>query len=622
MEGAGIKGQGMKVYFPYEKAREEQKLLIQDIAAAIKERKVLLAHAPTGLGKTVSSLAPALSYALENSKKVFFLTPKVSQHEIVLETAQLMNQKFNLGIKAVDLVGKKNMCLDPFISNTKQGFYEACSKKKKDGYCVHYNNAKGSTPKQKAVAQRRKADILCRYNESHSKIKELCETKDLCPYEVTLEMVKKADLVIGDYSHLFNDSIRENLFGQSGIMLSDSIVIVDEAHNLPSRLRDMMASSLDTNALEKAAKEAKMVGDFEMEFLMKDLEKAILALAKKLSIERNDAVLDAKDLDVLRSAGRGNIEKIEEAALKFMAKTKMSGAYLLAAGEFLSDLMNEKQHTLHVVERRHGLRASIYPLDAAEIASGVLNSAHSAVLMSGTLLPLAMYRDVLGIKDAAMKEYKSPFPKENRLNIFVERTTTKYSARSDEQFDEISSIVEKVVSKVPGNTIVFFPSFEVLERIAPLLAIRRKVLKQEREMTHEQKSSMVKEFKALGSGFGGVLLAVSGGSIAEGIDFPGENLLCAIIVGIPFAKVSIYSDALIKFYDDRFGKGWEYAYNAPAIGKAVQAAGRVIRTETDRGVCVFLDQRFSDPRYKNYYPKDFNAVKSMEPEKEVEKFFK
>jgi DNA excision repair protein ERCC-2 len=265
---------------------------------------------------------------------------------------------------------------------------------------------------------------------------------------------------------------------------------------------------------------------------------------------------------------------------------------------------------------------SIYPLDASEISSGVLGAVSSAVLMSGTLLPLKMYADVLGISGEVKKEYKSPFAQANRLNLFVDRTTTKYTSRSDEQFEEIASIVEHIVGKVPGNTIVFFPSFEILERIFPLLAIRRKVLKQERDMTSEQRGTIIRDFKRLGAVFGGVLLAVSGGSIAEGIDFPGEHLFCAIIVGIPFARVSIQTDAIIKFYEQKFCRGWEYAYNAPAIGKAVQAAGRVIRTETDRGVCVFLDERFSDERYKGYFPKDFRAIRTKEPEKQVAEFFK
>jgi DNA excision repair protein ERCC-2 len=175
---------------------------------------------------------------------------------------------------------------------------------------------------------------------------------------------------------------------------------------------------------------------------------------------------------------------------------------------------------------------------------------------------------------------------------------------------------------MPGNTIVFFPSFETLESISTLLRTRRQILKQEREMVQDDKTKSVHKFKLLGSQFGGVLLAVSGGSFSEGIDFPGDYLSCAIIVGVPFGRMDIYTNALIDFYEKKFHKGWEYAYNGPAITKAMQASGRVIRTETDRGACIFLDTRFSEPRFKIYYPKDFEAKKTIEPEKELEKFFK
>jgi Rad3-related DNA helicase len=375
-------------------------------------------------------------------------------------------------------------------------------------------------------------------------------------------------------------------------------------------------------------------------------------------------VLEGNDLLFLRKIGIMDMEKISEASTKFMNKNKTENCYLLAVDEFLHDVHNEKEHTHFVIERKGSLTITVQPLNPADMTSNVLSQVHSAVLMSGTLLPLAMFSDVFGVtqlnakfsakaqEEAELKnnslgaatalsihqkelegqnsdalkvltkEYKSPFPKENRLNLIATKTTTKYTARSSTQYFDIAGEIDKIVSKVPGNTIVFFPSFELMYSISNLLKTRRQVLKQEREMTQDDKTKLVNKFKTLGSGFGGVLLAVSGGSIAEGLDFPGDYLSCAIIVGIPFAKMNIYSNALINYCEKKFRKGWDYAYNAPAINKAMQAAGRVIRTETDRGVCVFLDERFGEDRYKRFYPKDFVAIHTKEPEKEVEEFFK
>ncbi len=613
----------MKVYFPYAEVRGEQKKLVADVLNAIKEESVLVAHAPTGLGKTVSTLAPAISYAREYGKKVFFLTPKISQHEIVLETARLMNEKFDLEIKTVDLVGRRQMCIDPFLSRAEytKGFYEACFKKKKNGQCKFYNNAKGKTPKQKALAHRRKADLLRGYNKSHSEMKEVCSFREMCPYEINLEMCKKANLIIGDYSHLFHEDISKGILASAGVSLNDCIIVVDEAHNLGDRLRDMLSSSLDMDGLERAAKEARNVGDFEVEIILKDIAKEYNDIGKKLSLERNEAILQREDLDFLRHYAKDNFEKIGKAAEKFMTKNELEGSWLLNTDVFFHNLLREKQHTLHVVERKKSLGISINPLDASEIAADVLNSAHAAILMSGTLLPLEMHADVLGIRKAILKEYVSPFPKKNRLNIFVDRTTTKYTQRSTGQYKEIGKITSDIIGNVQGNTIVFFPSFEMMENIAPHIGTGRKVLRQDREMSAEERGKLIHNFKLLGQGFGGVLFAASGGSIAEGVDFPGDGLSCAIVIGIPFAKVSIYSDALICYYDQKFKKGWEYAYNAPAISKAVQAAGRVIRTETDRGVCVFLDERFSSRQYEKFYPKDLGAIKTKDPVALVDKFF-
>jgi DNA excision repair protein ERCC-2 len=611
----------MKVYFPHENVRKEQAQLMQDFSRAIIDGKVLLVNAPTGLGKTVSSLAPAISYAIENKKKIFFLTPKISQHEIALETVKLINKKFGLGVKAVDLVGKKGLCLDPFLSNVNYGFYDACSKKKKEGKCKYYNNTKGKTPKQRAIANKRKTIILKKFGMSYSETKEECFVRELCPYEIILEKCKEANIIIADYSHLFDSGIRETILSFAKTSLKESIIIVDEAHNLSERIRDMFSISLSLDVLKIAQNEAKGIGKFEVEFTLKDIEKEIVSLGKNLSLNRNEALINEIDLDVLHKIARNNIMHIEEAGLLFMARRKIENCALLKVLTFIELFSQKNEHKLQIIERKNSLNLTINPLDVADFSGKVFNNVHSAILMSGTLLPLQMFVDILGINKGITKEYPSPFSKENRLNLFVEKTTTKYTERNEEQFDEIAKMINNIVPKIPGNTIVFFPSFEILERVAPKIIVSRKILKQERELNISEKESLIHNFRCLGNSFGGLLLAVSGGSIAEGIDFPGEHLYGAIIVGVPFAKVSLQTKALIDYYDKKFKKGWEYAYNAPAINKAVQAAGRVIRSEDDKGVCVFLDKRFSDKRFEQFFPKNFIATKTIEPEKEVQKFF-
>jgi DNA excision repair protein ERCC-2 len=613
----------MQIYFPYDVVRDEQKKLISDITTTMSERKVLLAHAPTGLGKTVSSLAPAISFALEKKKKIFFLTPKISQHEIVLETVKLMNEKFDLNIKSVDLVGRKSMCIDPFLSHVKFGFYDACAKKKKDGKCKYYNNVKGKTPKQRAIAHRRKGALLRKFNTSHLETKDDCFVKEICPYELTLERCKEADVIIADYSHIFNEGIRETILSQAKTTLADSIIIVDEAHNLSERIRDMYTISLSADLIAQAQKEAKSVANFDVEFILKDLEKELLALAKNLSLEKNEDAVDEIELDLLKKIVRPKIEDITEVGTAYMTKRRVESCAIMRVLEFLEIVLMKKKSVLNIIERKQSLSLTITPLDVSFFSKKVFDEAYSSILMSGTLLPLKMHVHVLGVdeKKSNLVEYSSPFPKNNRLNLFINKTSTKYTERNEKTFIDIANIINSTIPKIPGNTIVFFPSFELLETIAPLINTSRKMLKQERETSTEQKSKLINNFRALGNSFGGVLLAVSGGSIAEGIDFPGDHLYGAIVVGIPFARVSLQSQSLINFYQNKFAKGWEYAYNAPAISKSIQAAGRVIRTETDRGVCIFLDRRFCEKRFEQFFPKEFSREIISDPTEKVAKFF-
>jgi DNA excision repair protein ERCC-2 len=446
--------------------------------------------------------------------------------------------------------------------------------------------------------------------------------KELCPYELTLEKCKEANLIIADYSHIFDSGIRETILGTAKTKLEDSIIIVDEAHNLADRIRDMFSISLDINTLERAQKEAKSVSNFEIEFLLKDIEKEIISLGKTLSLSKNEEKIEEIELQKLKKIVKPKMPEIEECGEGFMLKRRVESCAIMKVLEFLEILLMKKENVLNKMERKSALSLTILPLDASVFSKQVFEKAYASILMSGTLLPLQMFADLLGIEDVKMKQYSSPFPKENKLNLFVEKTTTKYTERNQENFEEIASIINNCIPKIPGNSIIFFPSFEILETIAPLINTSRKILKQERELEQEKRTNLIHNFRSLGNSFGGVLLAVSGGSIAEGIDFPGEHLYGAIIVGLPYAKMSLESKAMIDFCQKKFKRGWEYAYNAPAINKAVQAAGRVIRTEKDKGVCVFLDKRFGEKRFEQYYPKDFEAIKTLEPEKIIEKFFK
>ena len=247
----------MKVFFPYRLVRDEQALLMNDFADCLKSGKVLVAQAPTGLGKTISGLAPAISFARENKKKIFFLTPKSSQHQIVIETVRLINSHFGLNIKAIDFVGKRQMCLEPFVKHIAHGFYEACESKKDSNSCFFYSNTFGKNPASKTKIKQKRAIVESQFNNSFSKMKEKCEDNHLCPYEIALLVAKDAKVIIGDYYYLFNPHIRDVFLNRIGKELKDIIIIIDEGHNLPERVKNLATHRISTNTIKRALEEAR-----------------------------------------------------------------------------------------------------------------------------------------------------------------------------------------------------------------------------------------------------------------------------------------------------------------------------------------------------------------------------
>lgn len=236
-----------------------------------------------------------------------------------------------------------------------------------------------------------------------------------------------------------------------------------------------------------------------------------------------------------------------------------------------------------------------------------------------------MYADLLGVnKEKAITiEYQNPFPQENRLNIVLPETSTKYQSRNPMMFQSIGKKCTDITNEIPGNSIIFFPSYKVLEDT--YLYIRESSTKtlflEDRQLSKEQRGDLLERFKEY-KDTGAILLAVAGGSFAEGIDLPGDLLKAVIVVGLPLARPDLETQELINYYDKRFGKGWDYGYTIPAIIKTLQSAGRCIRSETDRGIVVFMDERYIWQNYKKCFSPDMNIHIEKNPLPLIKEFFK
>jgi DNA excision repair protein ERCC-2 len=267
----------------------------------------------------------------------------------------------------------------------------------------------------------------------------------------------------------------------------------------------------------------------------------------------------------------------------------------------------------------------LHCLDPSIATRDMIDSSHSVIAMSGTLTPTFLYRDVLGFdaERTELIEYPSVFPKENRLNLIVPGITSKYSRRGPEEYRKFASYLRRIIKTSPPNIAVFFPCYEMLNAIVRLIkGIDKEVLIEKRGMSKEQRTLLLARFREALNERGAVLFGVSGASFAEGVDYPGNMLKCVVIAGLPLERPDLKTKALIDYYQRKFKAGWAYGYIFPAVMRAVQAGGRCIRSSSDRGVVIFMDERFLWKNYLKAFPRDFEFSITKEPERLILDFWK
>ena len=619
------------VLFPHETLRPTQQEFMDRVTAAVSDGTDLLIHAPTGLGKTAAALAPALSHALENDKTIFFLTSRHTQHDIALKTLKDISDKHGTQFHAVDIIGKKWMCLQPGVERLpSQEFTEFCRAMREDGQCEYYENLKKGEqlrPQGKKALNELKQRSPVRTKE----ITQAGESHKVCPYYTSLELAKEAKVIIGDYYYVFHPTIREQFFTRSENELEDSIIIVDEAHNLPDRIKNLASSRLSSAVLEKAVKEARKHEHAEAANKLEELlavlrrygeeakeEKGWETHIAKERFERDAGKLGAYDELVEELQGIGDAIR-EEAQVSFIG----SVAGFLEAWQGGDDGFTRIASVRHGKQRGEVTTLSYRCLDPSLVSQPVIKQAHSTILMSGTLTPTSMYEALLGFDNSDQVTFPSPFPDKNRLGLIIPKTSTKYSTRGEEQYKHMADIIGRATNAIPGNTAVFFPSYYVLQEVAKHVQTKteKTVFTEQREMTSQDKQEFLDNFRRYKDS-GAVLLGVITGNFGEGIDLPGDELKGVIIVGLPLQRPDLETKALIDYYDEKFRKGWDYGYVFPAFNKTMQSAGRCIRSEKDRGVIIFLDERYAWPRYKRCFPADWNVKISLQYEKLIENFFK
>ena len=629
-----------KDFFPHETIREGQEDMLKDFAKALENKQFLLAHAPTGIGKTATALSMAVKHALENDKVVFFLTNRHTQHQIAIHTLQLIKKKIDEKLVVVDLIGKRWMCNQEIAGLFGTDFTEFCKAIVEKGECEFYNNA--IQKKSPSVeAKRVLAELEIRSPLHNEEIIRLCRTEKLCSYEISLLLAKKAKVIITDYNYIFNPFIQSTIFNKLELSLEDIILIVDEGHNLSNRIIDMLSTNLTNFVLKNAIMEAKKFGYHGVILWLQQINNILDNLYDlnnknsnpwnslgNIGQGQNERLITKEEfLTKVQSIVSYDtlISELEEAAEEIRKKQRKS--YLGGIANFLLQWKGDDKGYARIISRKETkygemITLSYLCLDPSFVSKDIFSQTYSGLIMSGTLNPTFMHRDLLGIEKerGIEKEYLSPFPPENKLTIIIPETTTKFTSRNDMMYQQIAEKCSDLVSLIPGNVALFFPSYYMRDQISNFIKTKKRLFWEKNTMTKEEKEILLEDFKREKL-LGGVLLGVTGANFAEGIDFPGDLLQGVVVIGLPLGKPDLKTTELIKYYDEKFKQGWDYGYIYPAMSKCIQSAGRCIRSETDRGVVVFLDQRFSWERYFKCFPERVGLIVTKDYQQRIKYFF-
>jgi DNA excision repair protein ERCC-2 len=616
-----------KRLFPYS-LRTHQLDIMNSISNTLEGEGHLILESGTGTGKTICTLTPILSYALEHDKKVLYCTRTNSQQRQVIFELRAIKEKlektqdtnFTKRCLGIGLQGRQNLCLltredNELLGSTAEELSKLCSDRKntilasKNGMqskipgCKYYKRMLEFelTPVKKWI----RTDL-----PTTEDIMEYCVDNGICPYELCKSLLSECVIVAAPYIYIFNKFIRRRLMEWLRCNLGDLIIVIDEAHNLPDYARELGSMQLSSNTLHIAHEEAIEFGDPDVakglsssyfinivSDVLRDMKKEYVVdedglvppeelqveLMTRLKVISNQLNVMVKNLLILGEIVRGKRRK----------KGRLPRSYLHGVGSFL-EFWFEMDSDTHVklIIGGDNPKFEMYCMDPS-IVTDIVNTCAGSIHISGTLVPQEEFRDSIGLpKESKMEVYPSPFPPKNRRILFVDDVTTKFEVmKADEKvLINIEKYIETVCNNFERNTIVFFPSFKLLNQLLNRgihFRLKRKFFFEQQNMGQRNLMELIEAFREER----GVLFAVVGGRISEGMDFPGDELEIVVIVGIPYPRPTARQKALQNYYEKKFNKGWEYTVHAPTTRKLQQSIGRLIRNENDKGIALILDNR-------------------------------
>lgn len=599
----------MALKFPYEEYRRGQRELAVAAYKTIRTKQKLFVEAPTGTGKTISTLFPTLkAIGEQEGERVFYLTAKTITRQVA-EDAMVALSGVGAEAKSVTLTAKDKICFLTERNCTPEHCIYA------NGYYNRLNEGLW--------------DLLNHENQmTREVIEEYAKKHTLCPFELSLDVSLWCDVIIGDYNYLFDPTVYLRRFFEEDTN-EENIFLIDEAHNLVNRSREMYSAVITKNKCMELIRE--LGTEYQtLQRALKKVSKEFLAI-EKISEEDNWVYHHQKQpAESLTNQLYKLSEKMKEWLAEF-PEASMQPAVLAYYFDVLSFLKMSEYYDDHyetTIERKLGdLIVRQFCIDPSDFLESSLDKGKASLLFSASFSPLSYYQEVLGGKDSLAYRLPSPFPIENQQIILANYIETTYQKRQDSESAVIQAIGDLVQAK-KGNYLIFFPSYQYLDDIAEgfkQVYPEIQMVIQDTKMNEEERELFLSKFekdpKKTLVGF-----CVLGGIFSEGIDLKGTRLIGTAIVGVGLPQMNHEQELIKNYYDESDKNGFAFAYQLPGMNKVLQAAGRVIRDATDQGIVLLLDRRFKTSRYQVLFPPHWRqyetAFTPAQLKEKIESFWK
>ena len=595
--------------FPY---REGQREIVSGVYHTVSSKKTLFVQAPTGVGKTMSAIFPSVRAIGEGKgETLFYLTAKTITGTVAWEAFHTLLEN-GLKFKVTAITAKEKLC---FLDSPE------CTPEKCPYAKGHFDRVNDAVYELWTTEEVYSREVI----RAHA------EKWQVCPFEMCLDLSVWVDGVICDYNYAFDPNVHlKRFFGEN--ISGDYIFLIDEAHNLVERGREMYSAEISRQTLFTLRKKirkhfpklARALDKASRQML--ELEEDLKASQNPYQVLSNPGVLPVTLLTI-----SGELEEIlEEKNLEEELRKEILEFYFVVR-DFLnvSELVDENYVVYTECFGENDFRLRLFCVNPAANLSEYLKKGRSAVFFSATLFPMLYYRELLTTETDAYGIYvQSPFSAKNRRILIGSDVSSRYTRRNHTEYRKIAEYISRCVWQRQGNYMVFFPSYRLMEDVYQVYEEEFSVdwvrcIRQNSDMTEREREEFLEEFQSREGTLVG--FCVLGGIFSEGVDLTGESLIGAIIVGTGLPQIGSEREILKEYYDRKKQSGFDYAYRYPGMNKVLQAAGRVIRTKEDRGVILLLDDRFLGRDYGEIFPrewKDRSSCRLNTVEEAVSRFWR